>query len=157
MTTTPKVTTAPEVTTKINYNYTVSCIDSKNNALVFRDMLGSDLEFFDSVVIRKDNLLSLNSGKIIEVLQRLLVSPTIRIESLTPRAIRAVFLSVSENIIKNYMPKEDWLRQCYSIQNGSFQNIAQMEEVPMSKFTAMCVIHKEAMELMNNDKPAEQI
>jgi hypothetical protein len=120
-------------------------------------MLGSDLEFFDSVVIRKDNLLSLNSGKIIEVLQRLLVSPTIRIESLTPRAIRAVFLSVSENIIKNYMPKEDWLRQCYSIQNGSFQNIAQMEEVPMSKFTAMCVIHKEAMELINNDKPAEQI
>jgi hypothetical protein len=60
-------------------------------------------------------------------------------------------MSVQENILKSYMSKEAWLKNCYAIQNGSFQGVKEMEFVPMSKFTAMCMIHKEAMDQMKNE------
>ncbi len=139
--------TIPKVTVSLNSNYTVSCTDKGGNSLIFRDMTGSDLEFFDRVVVNS----TINPNSITNILDYLLVSPPIQINSLTPRVIRRVFTLVHENILKNYMDKEDWLRQCYSIQNGSFQNVAEMEKVPMSKFTAMCLIHKEAMDSIKND------
>jgi hypothetical protein len=147
------------VTTKVNHDYTITCSDRINNSIVFRDMTGNDLEFLERVIaVKEDKTMTISSDSIISVLQTLLVSPEIKIESLTPRAIKVLFNSVSENILKSYMAKEDWLKQCYSIQNGSFQNVLAMEKVPMSKFTAMCLIHKEAMDSLSNDtKPADQI
>lgn len=147
------------MTTRVNHDYTITCSDRVGNRVIFRDMTGNDLEFLDRIIaVKEDKTMTIPSDSIISVLQRLLVSPEIRIESLTPRAIKVLFNSVSENILKSYMGKEDWLKQCYSIQNGSFQNVLDMEKVPMSKFTAMCLIHKEAMDSLSNDtKPADQI
>lgn len=143
----------------MNHDYTITCSDRIGNNVIFRDMTGNDLEFLDRVIaVKEDKTMVIPSDSIISVLQKLLVSPEIKIESLTPRAIKVLFNSVSENILKSYMGKEDWLKQCYSIQNGSFQNVLDMEKVPMSKFTAMCLIHKEAMDSLGNDtKPADQI
>jgi hypothetical protein len=135
------------VTINLNHDYTASCVDGAGNSLVFRDITGSDLEFFDKIVVDS----AIKPESIVDILDYLLVSPSIQINSLTPRIIRQVFTLVHTNILKNYMNKEDWLRQCYSIQNGSFQNLTGMEKVPMSKFTAMCLIHKEAMDSIKND------
>lgn len=129
-------------------------MDGKGNSIEFRDIRGMDLEFLDGLIVDS----AIKPESIVEMLNHLLVSPLISINCLTPRIIRQVFILVHTHILKNYMSKEDWLRQCYSIQNGSFQNVTEMENVPMSKFTAMCLIHKEAMDSINNDtKPADQI
>lgn len=113
-------------------------------------MRGTDLEFLESLLGTESTTLS--SDDVISILDRLRIEPlNARMQSLTPRSIRAVYSAVSQHILCNYMPKETWLRQCYSIQNGSFQNVAAMEQEPMSKFTAMCMIHKEAMDQIGND------
>lgn len=133
---------------KLNYDYTVSCIDSNDNKIVFRDIVGSDIELIDSVLEDKKTL---SPESVIKILDTLKVSKEPdRISQLTPRTIRCLYKHVSENILINYLNKESWLRQCYSIQNGSFQNLAEMEKVPMSKFAAMCLIHKEAIDEMSN-------
>lgn len=93
---------------------------------------------------------SIRSGRVVEILSRLCTTPARNFRSLTPRVIRILYNEVSTHILKNYIPKESWLRQCYSIQNGSFQNLLDMEKVPMSKFMALCIIHKEAIDQMNN-------
>lgn len=91
------------------------------------------------------------SGKqISDILEYLSVQP-ISAEKLTPRVIKSLYLSISEHILCNYMTKETWLKQCYSIQNGSFQGVRDMEAIPLSKFTAMCLIHKEAMDQIKNE------
>lgn len=119
--------------------------DSFGREVVFRDMLGSDLEYLDSVLGTEKDTVS--SSEVMQVLEYLCVSPTeFRAGKLTPRVVRELYHKVSENILCNYISKDIWLRQCYSIQNGSFQGLEAMERVPMSKFTAMCLIHKEAMD-----------
>ena len=134
----------------MNHNYTVTLSDALGRTMVFRDMRGTDLEFLESLLGTESTTLS--SDDVVAILDRLRVSPpNARMQSLTPRTIRAVYGAVSKHILHNYMPKETWLRQCYSIQNGSFQNVAAMERVPMSKFTAMCMIHKEAMDQIGNE------
>ena len=136
----------------VNYNYTVSCVDRKENTLVFRDVTGLDIEYLDYVMKKNDKFLT--SSDVIKILELLLVSPKIRLSRLTPGIIKKLYICISENILCNYMNKENWLRQCYSVQNGSFQNISEMEKVPLSKFIAMCTIHKEAMDQLNTPPTA---
>lgn len=116
--------------------------------MTFRDITGNDLEFLDNLLVTDENdePRPLWSGKVIDLLDMLCITEKVRFGKFTPAIIRALYTSVSDNILTSYMRKEDWLRQCYSIQNGSFQNLAYMEVVPMSKFVAMCSIHKEAMD-----------
>lgn len=143
-----------------NHDYTISVIDSKSRELRFRDIRGSDLEFLDHVFKYdfEDNTkqTSLSFDDVCEILNLLMVKPSdFRISRLTRREISSVFESVRENILLNYMPKVIWLKYCYGIQNASFANLEHMESVPMSKFTVMVEIHKEAIAQINSDPPGE--
>jgi hypothetical protein len=119
---------------------------------VFRDIIGSDIEFLDGIIGKSEKFLT--SDDVIYILERILISPKIPLSYLTPKVLKVLYGCVSEHILCNYVNKETWLRQCYSIQNGSFQNVSEMEQVPMSKFIAMCTIHKEAMDQLNNPPTA---
>jgi hypothetical protein len=92
----------------------------------------------------------ISGTQISQILEYLAVSP-LSAGKLIPRVIKSLYSALSEHILCNYMTKEIWLKQCYSIQNGSFQGVRDMEAVPLSKFTAMCMIHKEAMDQINNE------
>jgi hypothetical protein len=131
-----------------NHNYTVSCIDSRGRVISFRDIRGNDLEYLESKLGGDDT--TITSTDAIDILSLLSVRSGLNFNRFTPAAIRALYQSVSEHILCSYMTKETWLRQCYAIQNGSFQGIDAMESVPLSKFVAMCQIHKEAMDQINN-------
>lgn len=137
-----------ELGTVRNPNYTVSCIDSREQVVSFRDIRGSDLEYLESKLGGDDA--TITSTDAIEILSYLSTRADLNFNRFTPATIRALYQSISENILCSYMTKETWLRQCYAVQNGSFQNIDAMESVPLSKFVAMCHIHKEAMDQMNN-------
>jgi hypothetical protein len=135
----------------VNHDYTITCVDGNGRELVFRDLTGLDIELLDSLL--QDGK-TFSPESVVRILDLLKVSSTPeRISQLTPRVIRSLYYKVSEHILINYLNKESWLRQCYSIQNGSFQNVLEMERVPMSKFAAMCMIHKEAIDQMNNEQP----
>lgn len=138
------------MTTKLNHDYTVTCVDVRGRTVSFRDITGLDLEYLDTLLGSKETVLS--SNDVIGLLQHLSVPSRDDFSRLIPNAIRALYREVQAHILKNYMPKEIWLRQCYAVQNGSFGNVAIMESVPMSKFVAMCQIHKEAMDEMNPNK-----
>jgi len=135
--------------TRINSNYTVTCIDGRGNQVSFRDITGNDLEYLDTMLAGDEP--TLTSRDVIGLLGTLSVRPGINFGGLVPMTIRSLYMSVQENILKSYMSKEAWLKNCYAIQNGSFQNLTNMERVPMSKFVAMCQIHKEAMDQMENN------
>ena len=114
-------------------------------------MTGSDLEYFDTLLGGDNNILT---GKnVISILDLLCTDDHVIFGRLTPDCIKSLYEQLQENILCNYMSKEVWLKNCYAIQNGSFQNISSMEEVPMSKYVAMCTIHQEAMDQLNNEKP----
>lgn len=137
---------------RINHDYTVSVIDSKNRELSFRDLKGSDLEFIDSMLKSEGDeskARELDLDHIVSILSTLCVK-NVDFKSLPRRVILEIFGKVREHILCNYVPKYDWLRQCYSIQNGSFAEVSAMEEVPMSKFIAMIQIHNAAVEAVNN-------
>ena len=137
---------------RINHDYTISVIDSKNRELSFRDLKGSDLEFIESVLKNeKDESRAgeLELDHIVSILSALCVK-NVDFKSLPRRVILEIFDKVREHILCNYIPKYDWLRQCYSVQNGSFAKVSAMEEVPMSKFIAMVQIHNAAVEAVNN-------
>lgn len=133
---------------RINSNYTVTCIDGRGNQVSFRDITGNDLEYLDTMLAGDEP--TLTSRDVIGLLGTLSVRPGVNFGGLVPMTIRSLYMAVQENILKSYMTKEAWLKNCYAIQNGSFQNLANMEHVPMSKFVAMCQIHKEAMDQMDN-------
>jgi hypothetical protein len=132
----------------------VTCIDTKGRELSFRDITGKDLEYLDMIFGSEETVMQ--GSQIIELLEHLCTKPY-DMSRLTPHTIRQVFSQLKEHILCNYMDKETWLKQCYSIQNGSFQNVSQMELEPMSKFTAMCSIHKEAMDQLGKDNDNNQI
>lgn len=136
------------LSTRINHNYTISVIDSKKGELSFRDLKGSDLEFIDFVFKSKEegseeNELTLD--QIVNILSALCLR-NVDFKSLPRRTIVEIFNEIKKHILCNYIPKYDWLKQCYSIQNGSFAEVSVMEEVPMSKFIAMIQIHNAAVE-----------
>jgi hypothetical protein len=140
------------VTVKTNHDYTVTCTDGRGVSVSFRDMTGNDIEFLEDMVSEDGK--SVNPESVIKILDRLKISPVpASVMKLTPRAIQSLYEALSEHVLCNYVNKETWLKQCYSIQNGSFQNVSEMEKVPMSKFAAMCLIHKEAIDQMNNTNP----
>lgn len=115
----------------------------------FRDITGEDLEYLETM-FKEDGKTTLTGDQVVDILNLLYAgSGSPSFSSLTPWTIRFLYREVSEHILSSYIPKQSWLKQCYSIQNGSFQNVLDMEKVPMSKFVAMCVIHKEAMDTMN--------
>lgn len=145
MTTTRKATTTLEV--RLNPDYTVTVSDCIGRSVSFRDITGNDLEYLDTLLGGDEP--TLTSRDVINLLGRLSLPPGLNFGRLVPSAIRSLYLSVQTHILKSYMPKEAWLRNCYAVQNGSFANIADMERVPMSKFVAMCQIHKEAMDQMD--------
>lgn len=137
-----------ELETVRNHNYTVSCLDSRKRSVSFRDIRGNDLEYLESKLGGDDS--TITSSDAMEILEYLSTTNGFRTSRLTPATIRSLYQSISEHVLCSYMTKETWLRQCYAIQNGSFQNLDAMESVPLSKFVAMCQIHKEAMDQINN-------
>lgn len=112
-------------------------------------MIGSDLEYFDTLLGENNN--SLSSESVISILSTLCTDSGVRFGRLTPICIKSLYEELQENILCNYMSKETWLKNCYAIQNGSFQNISDMEAVPLSKYVVMCMIHKDAMDQINKD------
>ena len=130
-----------------NHDYTITIRDSKGAEIKYRDITGEDLEHIDQILNIED---SEGERRVsLEQIQRLLDFLSVdgrRSGSLTRRVIMGVFNCVKEHILCNYMPKYDWLKTCYGIQNGSFVNVLDMEKVPMTKFVAMAQIHKEAMD-----------
>lgn len=137
-----------ELETIRNHNYTVSCVDSRKRVVSFRDIRGNDLEYLESKLGSDDA--TITSTDAMEILKYLCTRSDVCFGRFTPATIRSLYRSVSEHVLCSYMTKETWLRQCYAIQNGSFQSLDSMESVPLSKFIAMCQIHKEAMDQMNN-------
>lgn len=131
----------------------MSCRDSRGREIVFRDITGNDLEYLDTLLSNESKTLS--ADQVNSLLEAICLSENVRFGKLTPRALRTIYNQISEHILSNYIPKEIWLKQCYAIQNGSFQNLAEMEKVPMSKFIGMCSIHKEAMDQINNPAPPQ--
>ena len=113
----------------------------------FRDIRGDDLEYLDFILKGEDP--TITNKQVIGLLGHL-CTRELDFNRLIPRAIKSLYLEVQKNVLCNYVSKEIWLRQCYSIQNGSFQNLADMELVPMSKFVAMCTIHQQAMAQIEN-------
>jgi hypothetical protein len=148
-----KTTPKAKLKTRINSDYTITCTDARGNQASFRDITGRDLEYLDSLL--SGDKPTLSSRDVIELLGTLSVRPGVNFGGLVPLTIRSLYMAVQENILKSYMSKEAWLKNCYAIQNGSFQDVFDMECVPMSKFVAMCQIHREAMDQM--DKNAKGI
>lgn len=147
----------PELEVKINYDYTISIVDSRGRSLKFRDLRGYDLEFLDHVfkydpVTQKNNA-SLSFEDVRKILELLVVGPPSTIGRLTRPTISLIFDAVRDHILCNYLPKVVWLKYCYGLQNSSFANLEQMEAVPMSKFSVMAEIHKEAIESISNNTP----
>lgn len=135
-------------------------VDSKGRSIKFRDIVGSDLEYFDYIFKydpdNKSKQTPLSFDDVCDILKYLVVFPNeFDINKLTRNTISNVFEIVRENIISNYMPKVIWLKYCYGIQNASFVNLNHMESVPMSKFSVMVEIHKEAIEQINNENPMD--
>lgn len=135
------------VQTRINHNYTISCLDGEGRSVSFRDITGKDLELLD-LILSKDSD-RVESSHVIDILSLLCTNSGANFYRFTPKIIGKLYEEVTTHILKNYISKENWLRQCFSIQNGSFQNLDAMEHVPMSKFVAMCQIHKEAIDQLN--------
>lgn len=126
----------------------MTCVDEKSRKLSFRDITGNDLEYLEKIFDTESETIS---GSDISRLLEYLCTRTLKAGKLTPRTVKRLYHSLRTHVLCNYMTKETWLKQCYSIQNGSFQGVKEMEFVPMSKFTAMCMIHKEAMDQMKNE------
>ncbi len=135
-----------------NYNYTVSIVDPHGRELVFRDIRGSDLEFLDQVLKydpEQDDKegTKLSFDDVCIILNKFLVRPSgFDVNKLTKSTVNELFVIVKDNILCNYIPKVNWLKCCYGIQNSSFANLEQMESVPMSKFVVMAEIHREAID-----------
>lgn len=128
----------------------MSCFDKFGRSVTFRDIKGADLEYLQHILDNGRDFLTRQD--VMEILEFLLVAPeNALIGKLTPRTIEKLYESASKNILCNFMSKENWLRSCYAIQNGSFQNLEAMEQVPMSKFAAMCSVHKQAMDQIKNN------
>ena len=102
-----------------NHDYTVSVIDSRQREVSFRDIQGSDLEFFDYLIGDSNNSTearTLTLDGVVSILSEL-CTKELDFKSLPQRIIFEIFKLVKENVLCNYMSKYDWLRQCYSIQN----------------------------------------
>lgn len=131
-----------------NPNYTISVVDRAGKIFIFSDICGSNLEFLESVLnpeaLKNGEPISLGMEAIIAILN-LLNTQNFDFICLPRRIIFKIFSAVNEHILCNYVPKTDWLKICYGIQNGSFCNVLAMESVPMSKFMTMHQIHKEAI------------
>jgi hypothetical protein len=112
-------------------------------------MRGSDLEYFD-MIFTGDEEEVISGQQVTEILSYLCTNKSITFSHFLPRAIKSLYSEVRQHILYNYMSKEIWLRQCYSVQNGSFENLIAMESVPMSKFVVLCKIHKDAMDQIGN-------
>lgn len=130
-------------------------MDGAGRSVSFRDITGKDLEMLDLVMRGSEN--NVRSGYVLDILSTLCTNSNANFNKLPPRIIRVLYNELTTHILKNYIPKENWLRQCYSIQNGSFQNLESMEMVPMSKFVAMCQIHQEAIDQINNSTTVPEI
>lgn len=137
-----------------NYDYTISLFDNKGRELVFRDITGADLEFLDQL-FSKEDAPSEGSGAVItlddviSILSRICCK-RVRFQSLPQSIISGIFDRVKEHILCNYMTKMTWLEACYGIQNGSFVNVLDMEQVPMTKFMAMTQVHQQAIDSIKN-------
>lgn len=140
------------LSTRRNHDYTISVIDSSFREISFRDIKGSDLEFFDSLIggesPDKPETKELTLDQVITMLSRL-CTRKLNFRSLSQKTIIDIFEQIKEHVLCNYMPKYNWLRQCYNIQDGSFAQIQAMEQVPMSMFVVMIQIHNDAIEAMN--------
>lgn len=135
-----------------NHDYTISVTDTSGRRLDFRDITGKDLEFLERMIGDTDVEKRLTFDNVISLLTTLSVRD-FDFKRLTQRTLGQLFDIAKEHLLCNYMPKYTWLKQCYTIQNGSFSGIDAMERVPMTKFIAMIQVHQEAVESIN--KPTE--
>lgn len=137
-----------------NYNYTISLFDQRGRELVFRDIKGADLEFLDQLFSKEDATdessgAAITLDEVVSILDHISCKK-IRFQSLPQSIISGIFDKVKEHILCNYMTKMTWLGACYGIQNGSFVNVLDMEQVPMTKFMAMTQIHQQAIDSIKN-------
>lgn len=125
-----------------NYDYTVSIFDSQGVELIFRDLTGSDLEFFE-YALGKLAANSTESDRLEWIARMLTHLNTQKLDFFlfTKRVLHGLFEVVCETILCNYATKVDWLKMCFALQDGSFVNVTEMEKVPMSKFAVMFDIH----------------
>jgi hypothetical protein len=133
-----------------NYDYTITLIDSKERKISFRDICGEDLEFLETFFPKEEEKKVISFNDMIQILEFFCISK-VDFKNFTKRVSFKIFEKFNENILINYMPKYNWLIQCYSIQKGSFFGVSQMEKVPMTKFIAMTQIHKDAIDSINKD------
>lgn len=136
-----------------NYNYTISIKDSRDNVLIFRDITGNDLEFFDKLFETEsgEDSLSLSFSDLELILSHLVVG-NVNFYKFPQRVVKDIFDCVTEHVLCNYIKKYNWLEACYGIQNGSFANVAEMEKIPMTKFMAMAEIHEKAINSINKEQ-----
>lgn len=136
-----------------NHDYTISIIDAKNNSLTFKDITGKTLEYLETLLSESsDGQRKLTYEGVINILSLLCVD-NVNFIYLPRRITLGIFNLVRDEILCNFMPKYEWLKNCYAIQNGSFANISNMEEVPMTKFVAMLQIHEETIKSISNSQP----
>lgn len=136
-----------------NYNYTITLRDKRGRELNFRDICGNDLEFLEKIFETNEEgeeTRRISFDNLVSILE-LINTNSVDFKNFPQRITVKIFQVIQENILINYMPKYDWLIRCFSIQDGSFCGVSEMEKVPMTKFIAMCQIHKDAIELIKND------
>lgn len=146
-------TQSEEFEVRLNHNYTVSVFDKKQREIVFRDLVGEDLELLDTVFqtaeeqLKEDHNVSFEDA--LSILHMLSVK-SLDFYKFPKRVSVSLFKIVQEHILKSYVPKISWLKMCYGMQNSSFANVLEMEKVPMTKFVAMYQIHAETIESMGS-------
>jgi len=60
---------------------------------VFRDIIGSDIEFLDGIIGKSEKFLT--SDDVIYILERILISPKIPLSYLTPKVLKVLYGRVS--------------------------------------------------------------
>lgn len=129
----------------INPNYTVSVFDLRKRELIFRDIVGSDLEYIENYIEKSKEPGSNSLDHIISILQ-IINTQNLNFSQFSKKTLCLLFQIVNKHILCNFVTKVEWLKICYVIQKGSFANVLEMEKVPMSKFITMHKIHLELME-----------
>lgn len=133
------------------YDYSL-CVELEGGSIVFRDILGADLEFLDCFLERPENKEiepdPLNYEDIVALLQYL-VSNNVRVGKLWAKDIMKLWQLVSENILCRYMSKRAFLKLVGVLQNGRF--IGLLEDIPIAKIILMADVYQEIVAEQSQD------
>ena len=95
----------PKVTTKLNHNYTITCVDEGGRSVSFRDIAGKDLEMLDLVMGESGD--NVNPDHVLDILHLLCTNRGAQFKKFPPRIIRTLYTELTIHILKNYIPKEN--------------------------------------------------